>query len=250
MNNKIASYGATSLPGLNKMDKIKPDSAGYRNIVLGGFNLENSSGVPYPLTDSVRSLFAVGGIVRRRLDKGLCRGEYAHPDISNMSNSEAIRRLARIDENQVSHHIRAINLEAHKDDKGNDVVLTIGSVKPCGPKGPFLKESLDNPEENVAFSIRSFTTPAMYRGKLARIVTDAITYDYVNEGGILAANKFTTASLEELLEQRIFSEEDFDNAIEELHNVALEEESTSIAMIKSNLGWQKIQVVKASVLQW
>ena len=99
---KIASYGCLAVPGVNQVSKMRPDDTGYYKCIVGAFNCENSSGVPYPLTDSVRSLFAEGGIVRRRLDKGVCRGEYAHPNISNMQPPDIIRRLARIDENQVS----------------------------------------------------------------------------------------------------------------------------------------------------
>lgn len=247
--NRIASYSCVSTPGVNQVSKMQPDEDGYYKCIVGAFNCENSSGIPYPLTESVRSLFAEGGIVRRRLDKGVCRGEYAHPDINNMQPPDIIRRLAKIDENQVSHHIRSIELVSGKNEYNRDIVLSVASLRPCGPKGPFLKESLDNPHENVAFSIRSFTRPMMMGGKMARIVTDAITYDYVNEGGILPATQFNTAiSLEELVEDIFFTEEDFDMAVLQTHTQGLEAEESTISMIRTALGWQQVQTV--NVLSW
>lgn len=247
---KIASYSCVAIPGVNQVDKMRPDEDGYYRCILGGFNLENSSGIHYPLTDSVKQLFETGGIVRRRLDKGVCRGEYAHPDINNMQMPDIIRRLAKIDENQVSHHIRTVDLVPTKNEYNRDVVLAVGSVRPCGPKGPYLKDSLDNPHENVAFSIRSFTKPIMMNGKMARVVTDAVTWDYVNEGGILPANQFNTVNmgLEELIDDIFFTEEDFNLAVLQSHNQGLEAEESTISMIRTALGWQPVQMV--NVLNW
>jgi len=147
---KVASYGCVSIPGLNQVKKMKVDANGYYECILGGFNTENQSGLHYPLTPSVKALYAKGGIVRRRLDEGLCRGEYDHPSLEGLNNGQIMNRLAIIQPDRVSHHIKSIDLVERKDATGRKVVLAMGLVKPAGPFAAPLRASLENLDENVA----------------------------------------------------------------------------------------------------
>jgi hypothetical protein len=89
-------YSVTSLPGQNNTANLAVDSTGYYRCILGGFNMCNNSGVYYPLLDSVKKLFEVGGIVRRRLDNGLCKGEYGHPQVEGLPYHVAMARLDKV----------------------------------------------------------------------------------------------------------------------------------------------------------
>ena len=251
MSENIASYNCISLPGLNKVEKMKCDSNGYYRIVLGGFNLTNQSGVYYPLTDGVKALFATGGVVRRRLDTGQCKGEYDHPKLDGLSHEQIIHRLSIIEPTMVSHHIKSIELVPKKNEHGKEIIVAYGMVKPAGPYADALRTSLDNTEENVAFSIRCFCKVAMYEGRIAKIVTDAMTYDHVSEPGIKLANQFDTVSLESLGKELNFTEMDFDNAIKTYSNtMGMESDAQTISMIKDHQGWHKTIVSNISSLDW
>ena len=240
---KIAKYSAIALPGLNQMAKIKPDDGGYFPIILGGFNISNHGGVFYPLVESVKRMFDTGGIFRRRLDSGLLRGEFGHPDVSKMSLPDALNRLARVEPLLTSHHIRSVELIEKKDETGKPIILALGMVKPSGPYADCLQKQLANPEENVAFSIRSFTDTQSMGGRVVKIVTDILTYDYVTEPGIKNATQFTTAALEELLYSMEVSEQLLSQAISAPRLAGLEHEKNTLTMVKTNLGWNKVKVV-------
>jgi len=196
-------------------------------------------------------LFEEGGIVRRRIDGGFCRGEYGHPDISNMKLPELIARLLKTEEKLLSHHIRRVDLQTWKDEFGKEIVLTIGWLRPCGPYGPTLADHLNNDEENVAFSIRSVTTDTMMKGMYTKIVRDIWTWDFVNEGGIKQANQFQTAGLESIIDSFQFTPEDLEATRKLIIPVAgMESDMSSFTMVKDALGWHKIQVFGLRAIDW
>ena len=246
----IASYNCMCLPGVNSIEKMKADDNGYYRTILGGFNLNNAHGVYYPLTDVVKALFAPGGKVRKRLDEGICRGEYDHPKLDGMKFEDILYRLTIIEPTMISHHIKSMELVPIKDHKGNDIVAVYGMVRPSGPYGPTLKESMDNREENVTFSVRAFNTVAMVNGKLNKLVNDIITYDHVSEQGIKIANKFDSVTLEKFERDLRFTENDFNKVIDKYESVSMEGSNSLITMVKDSYGWNKIQVVKTSSLNW
>lgn len=259
----IVKYTANTLSGVNPVKELKFDTNGYYRCVLGGFNLSNHSGAYYPLLPEVKALFEKGGIVRRRLDAGLCRGEYGHPNVSGLPLEQALQRLMKIEPTMVSHHIKSIELKDSKDEYGKPIILAIGEVKPTGPYGNYVKEQLDNPEENVAFSIRSITADKMIGNQMNKVVLDALTYDYVTEPGIKHATKFNSLSMEELLTNAniselfpgiIFTENDINKAIQTTSRIGLEEEHSTLVMVKErlgpSLGWHKVKVIGIRSLDW
>lgn len=84
-----------------------------------------------------------------------------------MTEAEYIRRIRQVDSDRASHRIRKVWLEVgHKDEKCRPITLVMGEVKPdteC-EHGRQLKEALDNPHENMYFSVRSLTMDDMMRG--------------------------------------------------------------------------------------
>jgi hypothetical protein len=261
MNGKIiGNYSAVGVgPGINITEKIKPDNTGYYKFVLGAFNVINSRGEEYIFTNRVKALFEKGGIIRRRLDKGECRGEYGHPDLTGMSQESALARVSIIDEKSISHHIRDIELRQQKDHQGKSIILAVGAVKPCGPYGPVLQQSIDNPSESVSYSVRSTVNKGYANGRTTKEITDAITYDYVHEPGIPQANKFYTAttlegygelSVEDYYNME-FSRDDIDKAIALCYSDGLESTGTYLTKIKDSYGWHEIEVIDAaSIFTW
>ena len=133
-----------------------------------------------------------------------------------------------------------------RDENGQEVVVVYGLVKPSGPYAESLERSLANPEENVAYSVRTFCQSTIYRGKLAKLVTDVLTYDYVTEPGIRMANQFKGLSLEHMALSTLgrdiqFTEADFDIKSSEL--ITMESEMIqNIRMIRDNQGWHRVSV--------
>ena len=200
MNDQIVfSYVRTGAE--NK--QIKKDDKGYYFITLGAFNAYNRSGAFY-LMDGVRDLVEnKSSSLNRRIRDGYLKGEAGHPNYeTGMSKVEFYERNLKIEQTRISHNIRDIVFTDTKTPcgmpgKGN-IVLVQAWLKPDGPMGDALKKSLDDPEQNVAFSIRCFTKDEMVNGTVIKQVVQIVTWDWVVEPGMKMANKFDTLNLESL----------------------------------------------------
>lgn len=198
-------FSCTALVGSNKAGVIKKDSSGYYRLVLGALNVINSGGAYYPY-EQAKHLFLESGQLMRRIKKGALRGEYGHPkrqpgqDLDSFAN-----RIMSIHEEMVCCHIKEIILdfENYKGEDGKPIIAIVGLVCPSGPYGAALERSLDNPGENVCFSIRSFTADSIVGGRTEKVLQTIVTWDYVNEPGIAAANKYNAPGLESLEDQVI-----------------------------------------------
>lgn len=194
MNNTI-KYVSTALPDMNKAGKLKKDADGYYEITLGGLNVVNSAGAVYVM-EGARALLDKSNLLNKRISAQRLRSEYGHPKrLPNQSDDEFFSRILAIEETRTCNHIREFRLEPRQ---GTDEVLIIGWVKPSGPYGPALEESLNNPNENVCYSIRSFTDDFQHGYTRKKILKTVVTWDYVNDPGISFANKLDTPSLEDL----------------------------------------------------
>lgn len=256
----IAKYSAVYIPNLLQNNKLKPDSNGYYNTTMGAFNIVSRNGVYYPATNAVLNLFKPGGIVRRRLDEGVMRSELGHPNIVGLDVKSILRRLAVIEEKNVCAHIRDLELIKGRDDKGQEIIIVNGSFKPSGPYGTTFKEQVDNPDENVAFSVRCFANQYINKGLLNKEAKDIITYDTVNDAGVKFASQFDyaklatpTIGLESLCELSdiSFTDTDLHNAIKQPNSsVGLESEFSRLTHVRTALGWQNIQVVDLGAVAW
>jgi hypothetical protein len=104
-------------------------------------------------------------------------------------------------EENTCFHIRRIMVDdgLFKNASGEKVYTILGEVAPSGAGMVWLERQFENPDENVCFSIRSFTeNKPGPGGRLYKYVREVNTWDYVNEGGIRSANKFDCPSLEAL----------------------------------------------------
>ena len=65
----IAKYSCTALAGTNKVGRLKTDEHGYRQMVLGAYDFDNSAGATYPF-ESAKSLFESSSSLMRRIANG------------------------------------------------------------------------------------------------------------------------------------------------------------------------------------
>ncbi|WP_233875006.1 S80 family phage morphogenetic serine protease [Paraburkholderia adhaesiva] len=244
MNNYVR-FGLTALNGINKSGTLKPDANGYYPVVLGGLNMFNSVNQYYPY-EPARGFFENSSQFMRRVHSGNLRGEYGHPKrLPGQNIEDYARRILDIDVNNVSHHIAEVTLdfENYKDPDGRNIIAILGQVKPSGPQGAHLKNSLDNPKENVCFSIRSFTLDVPVGRTVRRELKNVVTWDYVNEPGLFIASKFNSPALEEI-DEMMLSKQQLDRAVAvprhlnaRAPNIGLESARLTLDELYQSLGW-------------
>jgi hypothetical protein len=192
-------YAGDPLAGTNLAGKLKQNAEGYYlDVVLGALDVFNSAGAMYT-SEPALALFQENTTLMRQAKNRALRGEYGHPKRApGQTIQEFVRRCCTIYEDCVSHHMTNLRLVPtdKAGAKGKKVILILADIKPCGPHGTVLKAQLDNPNENVCFSIRSLTEDVMVNGVMEKRLRTIITWDYVNEPGISYANKFASPSLE------------------------------------------------------
>ncbi|AXH70771.1 virion structural protein [Vibrio phage BONAISHI] len=252
----IALYESTVLQKSGKKGDLKKDGE-YYEIVVGAFDCLNSREELYIFNNNIKRMYDPGGSFHRRMHKAVLRGEVEHPEFKpGMSLDQYLNRIRQIPLTNSSHHFRQIRLESGKDENGKPIVLAIGSVRKSGEKGHVFQDAIDNREENVCFSIRAMSKRWNDMGQVKREITSVITYDLVGEGGILCANKYDTPSMECFSQEELpFTEADLVAAeawadkLEE--KLALESEpEVSFTMIRSAMGWQKVQKTKMRAMDW
>jgi len=180
---------------------LEKDSDGYYTITLGALNVYNSAGNYYAL-DGAKELFAGSSSLMRRINNGFLKAETGHPKRTPGSTiGEFMSRILRIEESNVCAHIKEVTLEeTNEKEPGSNanIVLIVGKVKPEGPMMDALVTALENPEANVAFSIRSITNDRMVNGVIVKTLKNIVTWDFVTEPGISRATKWQTLGIEDL----------------------------------------------------
>lgn len=184
-------------------NRLEKDEDGFYKVTLGALNTFNESGDFY-LEDGVNDIIVnKSHTLARRLKAGYLKGEVGHPVYqSGMTKAQFYARNMRIDLNNTSHHIREIILTPTDKPSGlpgkGNMVLIEAWIKPSGPGGPALEKDLEDPNINVAFSIRCFTKDEVINGVNIKRILQIVTWDYVAEPGIKLANKFSKLSNEEI----------------------------------------------------
>jgi len=249
------SFGCTALVGTNKRGTLKYDADGYYPVVLGALNTFNSAGQYYPLGPA-QGLFESSSSFMRRVNGGNLRGECGHPrkQVGESDRDYAIR-LNDVYEPNVSHHIRKVWLQSGQTDEvGRPIVLIMGEVRPCGPRGPALKEALDNRFEDVCFSIRAFTFDQPICGVWHKQLRQVVTWDWVNEPGISAAHKWRAPTLESYDDAEGFLTREIVltmAAQERQRGITLESNAASITSLVDAMGWNKpTAIARPRTAQW
>ena len=250
MNN--IRFTCTALAGKNKIGNVPVDKDGYRDMVVGGLNMFNSAGQWYDY-EGAKALFESSSTFMRRVARGALRGEVGHPrQTPGQSDDRFINRVLDIDETNVCVHFKEIYLDFDKlkSTDGKPVIAIMAKLKPSGAKGDFLQKQLDNKDENVCFSIRSFTKDYYNKGIYTRELKNIVTFDYVNEPGISIANKYQAPALE-CLSDKALTKVSISKAVKEARSGLGTESSLMNANdLFSSLGWDITKSAQPGFSTW
>lgn len=249
----IIKFGSTALNGTNKAGTLKPDADGYYEMIVGGLNIFNSAGQYYCL-EGAKDLFMESSQFQRRIKRGALKGEVSHPkQEKGMSFDDYVGRILEIRESNVCVHFSEIWLDFNKvkDNNGKAVVAIMAKLIPSGPHGPMLQKSLDNPKENVCFSIRSFTRDFYDRGVQIRELKNIVTFDFVLECGISIANKYQAPSLEGLSDN-IITKQQLQRICKDPVVMGVGTESANLVSneVLDSLGWSFSAGTKVAFTKW
>lgn len=203
-------FGATKLAPTGKTGILVPDEYGYYTVILGALNTFNSAGDWYT-SKGAEDLFKSSSTFMRQIAKGVLHSEHGHPvRETGMGDRQFLTRVNIVREDRISSHIADVWLDfdytknfperaaaATRRLPGEGVLIPIaGKVKPTGPYEKPVKDGLDNPKQNIAYSIRAFTEDFVERGQNIRVLDSIITWDSVVEPGINIATKWDSPALE------------------------------------------------------
>ena len=166
-----------------RMGVPKPDSDGYYTLPIGALNARSRNECYYDTKSILDQITNPSSPFNMMITQGHLYGEYGHPD-----SDAPITRIENISEKMKSHHIRKVFCGEEQSDGS---IFVYGLIKPCGPYGHMLEESIQNKWENTAFSLRSlmkYTWDANRKAQYRTIVR-LVTFDYVNAPGFLQASK-------------------------------------------------------------
>lgn len=248
MSNNIRLV-TTRLENAGKRGELKADSNGYYQVVLGGLNIYNSVG-EYYTAQGATELFQKQSDLMRRLTNGNLYGECGHPKpLPGQSEDDYLRRVMYVEETNYSHHISNIELDPNfgkknPEFKNPDIIGIIGWVKPFGAKGGQLEAALNNPKQNVNFSIRALSRNSYRGGTTIRTLEHILTWDWVTEPGLAVANKWNSPVLESYVDH-VLTERVLNRIIESTPECAAMESSKAMAKAAMGCIQQDKPVVKS-----
>jgi len=244
-------FACTALAGTNKVGSLPVDKDGYVDMVIGGLNMFNSAGQWYAY-EGAKELFESSSQFMRRIKRGALRGEVGHPKQEGMTFDEYVARILDIREDNTCVHFKEVYLDFNrmKDASGRPVIAIMGKLAPSGPKGDFLAKQLANKNENVCFSIRSFTKDFYNKGVYTRELKNIVTFDYVNEPGISIAEKYKAPSLESYSDTPV-TRGQIERAIKTSdHGIGNESALMTAGDLFTSLGWELPKGVPPPFASW
>lgn len=166
---------------------ITPDKDGvFRKVpafVLG----KGSRSTDYDPDSLYQSITREGSAFKLKIEEGNCEGEYGHPLLTGANPEADIRRLFHIERTRLSHTIHGVSTSPLE----NGDVLGMIDIKPGGPNGQYLRESLMDTVVNTGFSMRTFCHPPKMQdnGRYYKKVKEIITIDSEGTPGWEEASK-------------------------------------------------------------
>jgi len=187
----------TNIDVLPQNKKLEKDADGYYKMDVGAFNCFNSAGEFYLKDNIEETIKGSSSAFMRRITSGYLKGEAGHPAfVPGMSAAQYYARNMRIELTNVSHHIKAVDLVPTATDSGlagkGNIIKVVAWLRPTGAMGDGLAKDLEDPNCNVAFSIRCITNNQIIGGVNHKALDTIITWDWVLEPGIKYANKADT----------------------------------------------------------
>ncbi len=184
---KIISVGLLETFNGYTLKGLTPDESGYYRLPLGCLGVPTRRNVWYDVESMVQSLVDPSSRINICLRDGNLFGEYGHPAIRTRDD---IPRLLYIREDKHSHHIRRLEIDLEHP-KENGIIPIIGEIKPHGPYGKYVEQSLRDPTINSSFSVRSLCSPMAGKNRTYeyRKVEMLITFDFVGAPGFDITSK-------------------------------------------------------------
>lgn len=161
---------------------------GCFKVILGSLDTYNVHDEFY-LAEGVEELLSTGGYhsFASKLKRKSVKGESRHPFREvGMTDTEFVNRNMIVDNTTASHQILEVMLEKTNEVEkpGTCVILIWGWIKPTeNDLGRALKADLLDSEINVCFSIRCFSRIKVINGVISRLITNIITWDWVDNPG-------------------------------------------------------------------
>lgn len=250
MSNNVV-LECTALKGTDKKGLLTPDQTGYFTVILGAYDLESSAGKFYTAS-SARRFFEPGGILDRKIKKGVLYGEIGHPTTDGffLPNGRVnmpayIQRLRCIREDRAAFHIRRVYLEERTSQDGKRYFAVVGEIRPQGPYAQTVLDALTNPNCDAHFSVRSLAKDDPFSSR--RDTTELVTWDFVLEGGMEPAKKYGSPGLESFTEMVVESNHLWETLLleEESEKLGIEHLGSDLRDVLESCGWG-IQSKKAS----
>lgn len=233
--------------------KTEKNEKGWYRVKLGELNTYNSKG-EYYLDTGMKELLSERNSylsVANRLETGLLEGEVTHPIREGHSDNDWVSRNMIIHGGFASHKFMEIEyVPTDRMDQGRQVIEIWAWIIPtANTHGDALRADLENPDVNVAFSIRCFTKEVFQNGMKCRVITKIITWDRIDIPGLKNAIKGgdrnaiiarqSIITKEAGLSDFILTDEMIDNAITTISNDTISTESAGLVEILKELKSKK-----------
>lgn len=183
--------------GFNNTGTLKRLDNGYIDVVLSALEFPNSVRAVYD-ADAAERLISANSNLQRRCVDSLLKGELGHPQESDSKNfDDFMRRVHIVDPKNVAIHIRKVWMDRnYRLPNGQTIIAIRGEVCPSGPHAGHIDRSLQNPHENVCFSLRGMATDRFRGGQKRKYLDNLVTWDVVTEPGLRVATKFHSVACE------------------------------------------------------
>ena len=171
-----------------KLGKLTSDKEGYYlNIPMAVLGTVTQNNTYYQVDRFKEEISGQDSLFRKTLADGKLYGEYGHPsELNSLGRDAMLKRLLTVEPKNQSHHIRRVGTGRYLENGG---LIIDADVKPFGPYGHHLKESLESNSMNTAFSLRSASKSQTKNNVTHRTMLRLVTFDYVCAGGYLEASK-------------------------------------------------------------
>lgn len=172
---------------------VEKNDKGWYKVKLGELNNFNSKD-EYYLEEGFKELLSEQNSylsVKNRLESGLLKGECTHPIREGHSDADWLTRNMIIHDAFASHQFMEIMMQTTNNiSLGRNIIEIWAWILPCeNDCGKSLKADLDNPDVNVAFSIRCFSKVVNHMGRVGKIITKIVCWDRIDIPGLKNAVK-------------------------------------------------------------
>jgi hypothetical protein len=203
---------------------IKPDENGvYKGLAMMNLGEKTQQGTYYDPASVVEQITDPTTKFNIVLRQHKLYGEWGHPKFYGLTKDEALTRLRTVDEDRHSHLFLGVASDAPDS---NGYVMIRGDIKPMGPNAHYVRETLDDPVANTAFSLRGFVdNRIMPDGTIYRTMRQLTTWDCVGASGYFGTDKAHSIGLESYGDQDSYLEYDLDimsDGVIRIDQVALE----------------------------